>query len=594
MDDYVGLESAQKAYSANLSARYSALEGYEAWYEGRQYDGQSNWWDGECPLWERAPCIVYPVVQIAARSNVDLLFGRSRFPEFVFEHEEEDAEEPDEEVLSTKDAAELDKFLRRYQEAVFFRSLCCEVFTQAQACGSACAVYGLRDKRPFGDSLPAKWCKPDLDQHGNVKQLEVRYPYYETGKNERGEQTIVAKVYRRVIDGQRDIEYKPAVAREDGTEPRWVENSDRTVTHGLGFCPVVWYPLMRGTAPINDFDGQPIHRHVTDEIREHDVARSQWHRGALLSEPQPYEIGVEPGYNPTEGGREPGVISTEHGGAPGPNNPVTGRFVGSLKRPARMKGPGLVWQYPNKDTKVDALTYPGEALKAQEDNCRDLRLKLQEALCVVFLDPESIKFASSTSGKALEAIKQKQIDRCEIFRDDVERRFVRPSVEMMLRIAAKAVERGTQLRVRGASRVKTLLKTKVLPEDAAPTYEVVWGSFYAIDVEEQKKLVAMVVEALSAEQPVVTLRVALQKLAPVWGVRDVAELEKQILEELDKREVKRDDQERRALSKAHDLMMKAGADAEPGAEPGGGGAGEAKSSGSGGGSAGGPGAAKAA
>jgi hypothetical protein len=234
--------------------------------------------------------------------------------------------------------------------------------------------------------------------------------------------------------------------------------------HGLGFCPVVWYPFMRGCQPVNVFDGKAIHAQITDEIRQHDIAISQRHRGALLSEGQIVEIGVEAGYNPTaELGRVALVQSTERGGPASADNPLKGAYFDTASNTphARKRGPGYTWQYPDPLTKVEWLAYPTSSLEAQDNNARDLRMKLMESLGVVLLDPESIKFAATTSGKSLEAIRERQIDRCDQYRDDLHDCFLMPSVQMQLRIALKT---GAGLQVPGIEKVLPILSKFETPD----------------------------------------------------------------------------------------------------------------------------------
>ena len=473
--DFQNREQAEKAMRANMTPRYCRLEAFESWVDGTQYQGLPNWWDDDCgrPLWERAPCVEYPVVDIAIRSNVDLVLGDGRFPVFSSKPGEDESDESN--GLNEDQAADLDRFVSEYHRISRFASHAREAFASAQGCGTAVALHGARDGIPFSESIPAKWATPRLGIHGEVLELEIRYPYLEEYRQPDGKWALRAKLYRRVIDAKRDITYKPADAREDGAEPSWQEDPELTITHGFGFCPAVWYPFMRGSVPVNQIDGSPIHAGCTDEIRAHDIARSQWHRGALLSEPQIVETGVPPGYNPTETGRTAIVPATEKGGAytpgdpahsPTGSNPARGGYLDAPRgKPARKKGPGYIWQFSDPDTKVSVLTYPGDALKAQEDNARDLRIKLQEALCVVFLDPESIKFAATTSGKALEAIKQKQIDRCAMFRDDLRDGFFLPSLDVQMRVAQKL---GKGLRVPGIEKALPLLtKFSGEPSDVA-------------------------------------------------------------------------------------------------------------------------------
>jgi hypothetical protein len=434
---------------ANTSPRYQRLEALESWVAGTQYAGRKPWFDDSVPLWERAPVIVYPVVQIAVNSFVDLLLGEGRFPAFSTKPDEDD--DGDEDGLDEEPSLVVDKFLIKHHERCKFRAYAREALASAMGCGTTVGVHGVRGGKPFADALPAKWCTPEFDGDRNVIALDIRYPYVEEFKDRDGKWKRRVKLYRRRLDESTDTTYYPADAREDGTEPSWSADPAQTFAHGLGFCPVVWYPFVRGTAPINQIDGHAIHEFILDEIQAHDIARSQWHRCSLLSEPQLYETGVEPGFNPTEIGRKDDVPAYSE---------VDGRVVGQYRcgpsrEPARKKGPGYVWQYPNPDSRVDAVTIGADALAAQKDNCSDLRVKLQESMCVVFLDPENIKFAATTSGKALEAIKQKQIDRCDQYRDDLRDNFLLPSVSMQLRIAQRV---GAGLRVPGVNNALPVLK----------------------------------------------------------------------------------------------------------------------------------------
>lgn len=580
-------EQANEAFMANVSPRYLKLDGFEQWVDGRQYDGLCSWWDDKVPLWERAPCIVYPVVAIAASSYVDLLLGNGRFPEFTTKQSEDESDEDN--GLSVEESAALDRFIREYHKICRFKAASRDGLYSAQGCGSVCEIHGVRAGKPFVDIVPAKWCEPKLGQEGEVLSLEIRYPYLEQYKQQNGKWAVRAKLYRRVIDQQRDVEYLPADAHEHGLEPSWRENKARSVDHNLGFCPVIWYPFMRGCVPVNEIDGKPIHQHITDEIRQHDIARSQWHRGALLSEPQIVEIGVSPDVNPTEPGRTPLILSTERGGPLGPHGmptektgAITGGFGFGHTQTARKKGPGYPWRFPDPDTKVIQLTYPGDALKCQEDNCRDLRLKLQEALCVVFLDPESIKFAATTSGKALEAIKQKQIDRCDQIRDDLTDRYFEPTISMQLRIADVILSRGQRLKVPGAEKVKKILAKFREPGERQstdvqrpsgwqiPTLQVRWGSYFAPDPAEQKTIVEMVINALGAGVPLLTIKAAIQKLAPIFGIENISAFMEELETERQARAEESAERSRAELEAAHEIASKtADADAaDPGAASG--------------------------
>lgn len=427
---------ATKIIAANTSPRFKRLEELERWVRGAQYEGRPSWWDDKVPLWDRAPCIVYRSAKMAIDSNADLCLGEGRFPAFTTSPDEDD---DDEDGLVGTASEVVDKFIRKYHKASRFRSHARAAFKAAQRCGTAVAIHGTRNRRPFNDLIPAQWCEPQFDNDRNVTSLEIRYPFLDWAKDASGQWQCTVKLYRRTIDAEFDVTYQPAVARGDGIEPSWRPDPALSFAHTLGFCPVIWYPFMVESSVVNVIDGEAIHCGLFDEIQAHDIAVSQRHRGALLSEPQLWESGVQKGYNPTGTGVTPGVAATHDGHDLAPGELPTARYLMDRAGgdPARKKGPGYVYQYESVEAKLNAIFYPGDALKAQDDNARDLKIKLQEELCVVFLDPENLKAMSNMSGRTLRALKQRQLDRCDQLRDDLDECFLQPSISMQLRIAQK-------------------------------------------------------------------------------------------------------------------------------------------------------------
>ncbi len=451
-----GYEEAARAFAANVSPRYMRLESLEQWALGRQYDSLPDWWTGgeqEVPLFERRPCIVYPVVRIASSSNVDLILGEGRFPTLTSKPGED--EEDLEGGLSEADSGSLDRLIVEHHKLSRFRAHAREGLAAAQECGTAIGIHGHRDGKPFAELVPAKWGEPKLAVDGSVNQLEIRYPFLDERKID-GRWTVRAMLYRRVITATNDITFKPALAREDGTEPSWEVDVD--IPHALGFCPVVWYPFMRGCAPVNRIDGFALHENFRDEIHGLDLALSVHHRSMLNSEPQPVEIGVTPGHNPTgEQGRIAIVPSTERGGVAGTPGAgaMTGGYVTSGAPGARKRGPGFIWTYPDPATKVEYLAFPPGLLKEQEEYCDGLLSKLEQSLAVVLPKPTQFKFAGAVSGKALKETKSRQHDRCDQYRDDFQHGFLLPSIQMQLRIAERV---GTTLKVPGMDKALPILQ----------------------------------------------------------------------------------------------------------------------------------------
>ncbi len=513
-DTTPGLREAQKTLEKNMSARAKALQSLERYVEGKQYEGLPDWFSDKKPLWERAPCIVYPIVKAAIDSNSDLLLGEGRFPTAKVDG------------LEGEDAEKFEKTIAKVAQQARLKVAAREVFAAGQGCGSACAVFGVRGERLFIDTLLARWCEPKLSVDGSVISLEVRYPYLAIERTPDGERWV-CKIYRRTIDATQDVTYKPATAKPDGTEPSWVEET--RIAHGLGFCPVVWFPHLKGCQAVNDFDGRAIHEHLTDEIRGHDFALSQRHRAALYAgDPQWTEIGVEPGYNPTGGSGRKAEVPASVFGRPGEGSVgVYTSEPASNASKARKKSPGTVWQYQGKnpEVKVQLHTLPGDALDALDKHAKDLRNKLAESLGVVFLDLEALPNESRISGKALESAKARQLDRVNYYRSDFGDKFLLPAIGMLLRIALT-----TNLRIDGLEIVK-----KAESESAskwswhAPPIELVWGAYFQPSGEEEELLIRAAVQA--KDGGIATTRVVVEKLRSVLGIKDVdaymGELEKE-------------------------------------------------------------------
>jgi hypothetical protein len=505
-----GYTEAYKALEANLSPRARHLTELERYVDGTQYAGLPDWFSDEKPLWERAPCIVYPAVANAISSNKDLLLGDGRFPTF------------DVESLEGEQAEKLERAISRVVKQSRFRAAAREVFGSGQGCGSAVGIFGLRGGRLFVDTTRAKWCEAELDVEGAVVSLEIKYPYIAVEKAG-GVTKAVARIYRRVLDATSDTTFMPAEARLDGVEPKeWIVDAKKTVRHGLGYCPVVWYPHMRTCAIVGDIDGQAIHENLTDEVRAHDFSLSQRHRAALYTgDPQWTEVGVAPGYSPTNVGRRPEVPASLTGkvGEASHASYVSGHRRGK----ARRKGPGVVWQYEAKDVQVKLHTLPADALKAVSDHAADLRVKLAESLGVVFLDPETMPTLTNLSGRTLEALKARQLDRCDNYRSDFGDRFILPAVGMLLRIA-----RDKKLAIDGLEVLDAVIaKAGEQWSWHSPPVELSWPRYFRLDADEEAKTVDLVNKA--HDGGLLTVRKGVEKLRGVFDVKDVdaylAELE---------------------------------------------------------------------
>lgn len=406
------LEAAERAVRAHDTPRMARLDRLERYVSGKQYEGLPDFWTAvKVPLLERAPAIVDPVADDAIQSFVDLLIGEHRFPDFEVEG---------------IDADNLGKLLRRSR----FRAVAKQVLKAGLGCGTACTIFGIRAGKPFIDGIPAKWCTPEFDpKTGQVSKLTIRYAYVDEYK-ENGEWKARALLYKRVIDGERDVTFKPLPAQLSGDlDKQWVEDPAQTYKHLQPRCPVVWWPVLVEQTIVGQIDGHAIHEALLDEIFAHDVALSQLVRATYFAgDPQIWEAGVPPGYNPSPGGRAITTPASPLGGPPSKGT-MSGRYI---ERPAevRVKSPGGVWQYENPETKVGMLSLDGTSLKAIENTCDKLRTMLCDAMAYVPLDPDKLP-KGIISGKALEALRMRQIGRCDTLRDDFCDGWLIPAIIMV-------------------------------------------------------------------------------------------------------------------------------------------------------------------
>lgn len=517
---------------ANRTPRYCALERLEAFVDTTQYDDRkTDWFDGSeqaPPLRERRPCIAYPIVRTAIDSNVDLTLGEGKFPAIQLTDGDDKEGAVGEDSLGEEDRKVVDAGIAKLVDLAKLKQAFRTAFASAQGQRSGVLIGGMRNGRPFVDIEKAKRCVPEFGEDGAVAKLTIRYVYTVDEQDRQGEWHKIAKLYKRVIDAERDVTFAPVEAQIDGSEPKsWPVQTE--IAHGLGFCPVVWYRHMAGCTTEGEIDGRAIHEHHLDEIQALDMVLSQWHRAAFYAgDPQGYEIGVDDESGPRAQGRTALAcdLSTPKGGAPSLDNPPNGRW-GSPPKRARKKSPGEWWRYESPDVKVGLLTLPGDALKAIQDNARDLRDKVSEGLGVVFSDPETVRFASALSGKAQQMLRQRQLDRCDQYRDDMGDGLLIPTVHMLLRVMRAVAPKSAALR-------RLVAVSRKLGEE--PSITLKWGAYYEPDPEEQTKIAKFLAEA----DKVIALpdRIKLQKLARALDVENVDALLKEIEAEREAREEK--------------------------------------------------------
>jgi hypothetical protein len=549
----LGTEAAALAVEANTTPRMRHMALMRAYVGGQQYDGRPKWHDKSVAVWEREPCVIWQAAEGAITSNEDLLLGEGRYPALSSRPEEDDGDESKSEELDEEASKKLDKCIKAIEREAKLRAHNREQYRNAQSVGTCVGIFGVKQSRLVADVVNAEHCTAITESDGVTIALQVQYPYIDISRDSQGKWQAKAFIFRRVIDSDRDVTFLPGEARQDGKEPIWTEDITKSVTHSLGFCPVIWHKFRTVSHIANELDGKAIHATCTDEMDAYNVEASIRHDGAVYSLPQKWETGVDPGYNPTDDTVIDRVPGTSTGGRVDPiNNPQTATYSTRPKSGStqgkRKQGPGHVWQYSNPDTKVGQLELNAGALESLANTMADLRSRICETLAWVPLNQDEVHFAAGLSGKAMERIMARQINRVAKDRDGFGEAYIIKAYTMLLRIAEKV---GAELKTRHLKdALPVIAKFAGLSADwSDPPLTLMWGPWFTPAPEDTKFLIDAVI-ALKQDR-LITRETAVRKIAPVVGIEDVPAYMEALEEEDEALDEKEAQETAKAISSMH-------------------------------------------
>lgn len=526
---------AQRLLAENTSPRFRLLDALGRYADGTQYEGRPDFFDDTKPLFERAPCIRSKTVGNAVRSHVAMVLGEGQFPRFSTGADEDDSGFDEDAGLDAESSAVLDHGVRVILRQTRLPVVARRLLRAAMTARTAVAIACVRNGRLAIETTWAKWCTPTFDKAdaGTVVKLEIRYPYLEEFTDPVSKKPSVrALLYRRVIDTETDTTFVPAKASAGGAEPdAWVADKAKTYDHALGFCPVVWYPFLKEEGSVAEIDGHAIHQHHLPEVVGLDFALSQRHRATLMTtDPLMLEIGVEPGFNPTQTGQKASIWM--------PGDPEENKQWRAPQREGagqvRRRAPGQAYQYP-QGVQVSYLTLPAGALEASTRNADDLEQQLAEAFCWVPTDPKEMQSGAQLSGKALEWLHKKQINYDVEVRADVGHGLLIPLVSLLLRIVHR-LGAGGGLYLLGVQKLLPILarfeREQEMPGGGTrkvwmgPDLRLEWPAFFADTAADQKAVGDNVRADLQAK--LITRATAVKKIAPFYGIDDPAQYAKDL------------------------------------------------------------------
>ena len=510
---------------AGQSPRYRELDRLQT-----IYDGRPGWFDltVDVPLQERKPCIIMPVVAAAVESNASFAMGEGKFPSITSLCSEDDS---DNGGLSKADSKLLDAFNLRLISASRLEAASRQLIRMAQASRTAVAILGFRKGLPNVEAVWAKTCTPTFNPQDpeEVLQLEISYRYLKPVQDPTTA-TWSPQVfqYRRVIDAQSDTIYVSVIVESKTAFPvPSTPDKTRSIKHGFGFCPVVWWRCMASAEPGIDIDGRAIHEKVCDAVQALDTSLSQRHRAALYcGDPQWFMTGVDPANPVGPSGRQAVTPTPDNPtGDPRKQGQWGAAFNGNANKNVTKKGPGVVWATENPSASAQLITLPGDALAAIDAHANDLLNKISEAMHVVRLDPIALRGSADISAKAMIIMYAKQLSRVAQIRQDFGDKCMMPVLNLFYRMM---IAKADAVFVPGLAKVIPILmkSARVFAGGVnvwfGPKLDTKWPDYFEPSDADETAQIANSIAALTAPTPLITLLSAVEHIKSVFRISDCA------------------------------------------------------------------------
>ncbi len=244
------------------SKRFRDLQALEAVWKGVQYDDRPYTWDGydkavlssgglaTTPEGMPPRCQRIPRAQSGLAKQIvgrfsDLLFGEGRAPKLSVEGDPDSSD---------------------WLEAAWDQAELWAIMGQARGfgggTGTAVVTLWLQDGEYYAEALNPKWCYPAWEDRSQfiLSSLDVRYQYpVEVPKDDGKGYEEEWRWYRRIITESEDTVWRDVPVRKgEGVPVSWGQ-PERTIQHGLGFCPAVWIqnePMEGQIDGVCDFEGE--------------------------------------------------------------------------------------------------------------------------------------------------------------------------------------------------------------------------------------------------------------------------------------------------------------------------------------------------
>lgn len=489
-----------------MSPRQQALNRMWAVYRGQQYDARRVDWDGTervqhldaeaiatagfippgyydagatFPLKFRRPTATYHLRRVIVDRFTGLLFSDRKHPFVRIEGDP-----------ATED------YVRTLAEVSRLWPSMIQARTYGGAMGTSVIGFQFVDGRPVVEVDDPRWCYPTFEDRHQLKlaALEKRYMYPVDERDpESGLWVQRPYWYRRVIDAEKDVLFKP-VPVGDGEEPEW--EIEREVVHGFGFCPRVW---VQNSPVQDDIDGDPDCVSIDDMCEQIDALLSQANAGILA------------------------------------NCDPTLRIISDADLDGIRKGSRNALKLP-QGSSADYMEMTGSGPKAALEMAERLRaLALEVAQCVL----DTPQHKAHQTATEIERSYASMLAKADVLREQYGERGVKPLLEMMV----KAVRVVTKPRPVGGVIVR---QTVELPpklhalEDGTMqraarelgpggAINLSWGPYFDPSLTDLQTAVRAAVEAKAGG--IIDTETATKFVAPYFLVEDATSMAKKVIEE---------------------------------------------------------------
>jgi hypothetical protein len=466
--------------------RYRDATVAELYYLGKQYEDKRSWWDRSVPLRDRKPLIIVPLFKDAIESLARFTWGGHRFPALLVPASQEDGSSVGP-LLNKDDAHTLTKFANNVVRAGRLARAAREFTRKALITTSAAIILGARGGYLTTHVETGKHCTPEFDpnQPGRVKRLTILYQYPKEEQLSLTSSRTRMYWYRRVVDENADTTFKEIPVQSGATPDSWEADPERTVEHGLGWCPAHWVRTLPDDA--DPIDGRPV------------------------IDPQLYPMLDDINYVVSQRSR-----AVRYGCDP---KKLAAGIAQNEKDQLEKQGAGETWFTQSPDAKVSFIETIGYGVQRATEHLNDLTTVFREAVSVVKADPKTT--SGNISGVVLEFLHAPMISLASDLRADLGDDGYCMLVAMAMRLAHDLRAQDKDLWIEGIDQAVPILDRSQQRKGAwldAPL-TIQWPAFFPETEQDKAARVQYTNQALQGE--LVGRTTATRQVAPIFDIEDV-------------------------------------------------------------------------